>query len=320
MSGEGGTIVNIQNTINISTDHLTASSEGDAGRRDGTGRLGVSCHIGVDEVDPDHYDGWSGPLMSCELDAKDMFEIANALGYKSRVLLTRGATRSAVTAEIDSAAERLHAGDIFFLSYSGHGSSVPDHDLDEEEITPGDLKDETWCLFDGQLIDDELAFLWSRFRAGVRVIVLSDSCHSGTVVRAALNDVVSTDMNDALAGRNTDFRIMPTRVAQKTYSKNKDFYLDVQRATPGGSESVSPEASVRLISGCQDNQLSRDGEFNGRFTSVLKRVYGDGSFSGNYAEFHREIVTRMPSDQTPNHLMIGARDARFDAQRPFEIG
>ena len=47
-----------------------------------------------------------------------------------------------------------------------------------------DKLDETWCLYDGQLIDDELYFELSKFAAGVRILVLSDSCHSGTVVRA----------------------------------------------------------------------------------------------------------------------------------------
>ena len=47
-----------------------------------------------------------------------------------------------------------------------------------------DKQDETWCLYDGQLIDDELYFELSKFAPGVRILVLSDSCHSGTVVRA----------------------------------------------------------------------------------------------------------------------------------------
>ena len=40
------------------------------------------------------------------------------------------------------------------------------------------------ACYDGQLIDDELYLELSRFGAGVRILVLSDSCHSGTVARA----------------------------------------------------------------------------------------------------------------------------------------
>ena len=38
--------------------------------------------------------------------------------------------------------------------------------------------DETGCLYDGELIDDELYAALANFAAGVRIFVLSDSCHS----------------------------------------------------------------------------------------------------------------------------------------------
>jgi hypothetical protein len=62
--------------------------------------------------------------------------------------------------------------------YSGHGNQVPD--LDGEEP---DKLDETWCLYDGQMIDDELYRMYGALAEGVRVLILSDSCHSGTVAK-----------------------------------------------------------------------------------------------------------------------------------------
>ena len=47
-----------------------------------------------------------------------------------------------------------------------------------------DQLDETWVLYDRQLLDDELYDLWCRFAPGVRILMISDSCHSGTVSRA----------------------------------------------------------------------------------------------------------------------------------------
>jgi hypothetical protein len=44
-----------------------------------------------------------------------------------------------------------------------------------------DKLDETWCLYDGQLIDDEL--YRARPPPGLRILVLSDSC-GGSIVRA----------------------------------------------------------------------------------------------------------------------------------------
>ena len=43
--------------------------------------------------------------------------------------------------------------------------------------------EETWVLYDRQLVDDELYKIWSKFKPGVRILVLSDSCHNGTVTR-----------------------------------------------------------------------------------------------------------------------------------------
>jgi hypothetical protein len=48
--------------------------------------------------------------------------------------------------------------------------------------------DETWCLYDGQLLDDELHGAWEKFQAGVRILVFSDSCHSGTVLKMKKKD------------------------------------------------------------------------------------------------------------------------------------
>lgn len=79
------------------------------------------------------------------------------------------------------AAAALTSGDIFMITYSGHSGQAPDESGDEQDLT-----DETWCLYDGQLIDDELFIAWSAFRPRIRVVVLADSCHSGSVTRAAL--------------------------------------------------------------------------------------------------------------------------------------
>ena len=103
----------------------------------------------------------------------------NSGSMKSTLLLTKKGTRAHALAAMRQAAKRLVSGDLFFLTYSGHGGQVPDVTGEE-----ADKQDETWCLYDGQLIDDELYFELSRFAAGVRILVLSDSCHSGTVTRA----------------------------------------------------------------------------------------------------------------------------------------
>lgn len=284
---------------------------------------GISLHIGLNAVDPAHYAGWSGPLGACEADAEDMLAIAKAKGYSPTLLKTAAATRAKVIGGLKKASDDLAEGDILLLTYSGHGGQVPDKDGDE----PDDLKDETWCLFDGQLLDDELNHLWAGFRPGVRIFVLSDSCHSGTATRAPLIQLGLDATRASLALYGIEgpvvYRVMPDEVAFRTYRRNADFYDSLQSGVaPRGRASDEQErvrATVRLISGCQDNQLSADGTFNGLFTGMLLRVWNNGRFEGDYATFHRSIVKRMPPTQTPNHFVTGAHNPAFASQVPFAI-
>ncbi len=277
---------------------------------------GISIHIGLNKVDPRRYAGWDGALGACEADAKSMEGIAKATGYKTRLLLTRAATRQGVQSALRDAAGRLVAGDIFLVSYAGHGGQVPDANGDEP-----DGRDETWCLYDGELIDDELFELWKGFAPGVRVLVFSDSCHSGTVIRAARGELKIEAITAELRGFGIEkpvFRFMPPEAARKAYLANRKFYDDLGKSVP--PEKGKPSATVRLISGCQDNQSSADGTFNGLFTGMMLKVWNDGGFQGDYARFHAEIVKRMPRCQKPNKMVIGPASRAFDRQKPFSIG
>ncbi len=281
---------------------------------------GYALHIGLNSVDPAHYGGWPGDLAACEADSEDMQHIGKSQNFESVRLVTKDATRAKVRAAIENAASTLKSGDIFLLTYSGHGGQVPD--IDDEE--PDGL-DETWCLYDGQLLDDELGALWTKFAPEARIFVLSDSCHSGSATRAFLA-IASNDGARALVapdaaatGTPPRPRALPTDVALRTYRQNRAFYDKLQGGPSSDESAKETRATVRLISGCQDNQVSLDGAFNGLFTGTLLRVWKEGAFQGAYADFHKEIVKRMPPTQTPNHYVIGASNAAFDAQRPFVV-
>jgi len=289
--------------------------------------MGLSLHIGLNSVSASAYGGWDGPLAACEFDANDMTALAKQQGIRPTTLLTKKATRAAVLAEMRKAAKLLADGDLFFLSYSGHGGQVPDVTGEED-----DKKDETWCLYDGQLIDDELYFELGRFEAGVRIVVLSDSCHSGTVTRDVRMPVATIPSQRP--------KLMPEAVAMRTYRDHQAFYDKLQKdiAAVAGKPVVDPDlalaqvavsgrlsgivanfkAAVILISGCQDNQTSMDGEHNGAFTEQLLKVWNQGGFQGNYANLHARIKARMPATQSPNLFTLGAAGA-FLAQKPFSV-
>ena len=267
---------------------------------------GLSLHIGLNSVSPASYAGWSGDLLACEADANDMRQLAVSQGFTASALLTKKATRAAVIAGIKAAASKLKSGDTFFLTYSGHGGQVPDNNDDEP-----DREDETWCMFDGQIVDDELAQLYTKFAAGTRIIILSDSCHSGSVSKLRAIGLDSESNRDNVSGKR--YRFMPPDVAQSTYRRNKALYDPIQKQPPA----AAPKATVLLVSGCQDNQLSQDGTFNGLFTGTLLKVWKNGAFKGNYQIFREGIVKRMPPDQTPQLFIYGTRNAAFEAGKPF---
>jgi hypothetical protein len=78
------------------------------------------------------------------------------------------------------------------------------------------------------------------------------------------------------------------------------------------------KAAVILISGCQDNQTSLDGDHNGAFTGQLLQVWNHGAYRGNYANFHAAIRAGMSATQTPNLYLLG-NVPHFVAQRPFTV-
>ena len=282
---------------------------------------GIAIHIGLNQVDPEHYGGWDGQLAGCENDANDMLALSTARGFQASTIITSAATAATVTEALSAAAETLQSDDILFLTYSGHGGQVPDTSTDED-----DHLDETWVLYDRQLVDDELWALYARFQPGVRIVVLSDSCHSGTVTRevryretylphTARIGAAGEASADQLKTKN-----LPHDIERKTYMAHRELYNGIQRSLPhGGAPRSEVGANILLISGCADNQLSGDGPRNGVFTGNLLKVWQDGSFEGSYRELYRELSNLMPASQSPNYYRVGTVDETFDRQAPFSI-
>lgn len=266
---------------------------------------GRALHIGLNHIDPAHY-GTDGELAGCINDANDMLKMAQALGYAAQPPIVDGdATVARVKSEINAAAADLQAGDSFLITYAGHGGQVPDASGDEVDDPlggKGDDQDETWCLFDRELVDDELYSLYAGFLPGVRITVVSDSCHSGTVTRAV-----------SLGGR-----FLGREVLKRVYSANKELYDGIQREYPA-SDRVTVGASIILISGCMDNQTSADGQGNGRFTEELKKVWDNGAFQGSLGQLRERITAGMPPDQTPNYFVAGAPNRDFERAQAFSI-
>jgi len=271
---------------------------------------GFALNIGLNYVDPDHYDGWDGELIAAENDAKDMNSILTSQGFNATIMLREEAKRENVLNFISNIAQNSDTDDIFILTYSGHGGQIPDLGGDET-----DELDETICLFDGELLDDELYNLWKTFKEGIRILILADDCHSGTLSKFKPEKKVSRVNADRI-------KEMPRKVEINTYLKNKEFYDKIKNKTKSEKENkkdIELMATVKLISGCQDNQVSYDGNLNGAFTGKLKSIWDEGNFSGNYSDFHHLISEALEGKQSPNYSTIGKDNAVFNEQKPFTI-
>ena len=279
---------------------------------------GISISIGLNFVDRNRYSGWDGRLRGCEVDARSMEDLARKRGFESRLLLNQEATSDRVKDAIHGAASTLKSDDILLLTYSGHGGKIPDPHNEE-----ADGWDETWVLYDRQLVDDELYALWGEFQARVRILVLSDSCHSGTMAQFRFYETLHREpaargFGDIQGADRPLFRAIPEEKARQNYEQDKRVYDEIEQKYPAGDRG-NVSATVILISGCQDNQLSVDLPAGGVFTQVLRRVWNNGGFRGSYSLFHRRIRGQMPPTQSPNYFVAGAINHVFEHQMPFII-
>jgi len=300
---------------------------------------GIALNVGLNFIDKTVY-GTDGALKGCVNDAKAMQAIANSQGFETKLILNEEATRNRIVDEITRASDQLVSEDMFLLTLACHGSQIPSLDGIDDEI---DGLDETWVLFDQQLIDDELNSLLSNFRAGVKILVISDSCHSGSMIRPLKEMLGSTSaavilesfahgFKEGTLRTTRDFpiidgnqgvvvepelRALDRDISNAEYIKDIETYKAIQRDTSSFLND-SVKASVILFSGCQDNQLSSDGDNNGLFTETLLKIWSD-NYQGDYITLFKEIRGNMPPWQTPNYYKIGSEDPNFEHQKPFAI-
>ncbi|WP_051574897.1 caspase family protein [Mycobacterium sp. URHB0044] len=266
-----------------------------------------SLHIGLNKVDPGQYGGWDGALSGCVNDAIAMRDVALSRGFAPELLVDDEATIGAVRDRLDDASAQLDAGDFFFLTYSGHGGQITDVSGDEP-----DKVDETWCLYDTELVDDSLFGALCTFKRGVRVFVMSDSCHSETVTRALLRRLRPAQRPGYKP------KLAPHEATSAEFTKNRDVYA--AQSTWWEPRHVVPrdaDANVVLISGCQDRQTSLDGPEHGVFTAAFLQVW-NSEYRKSYRELRDDIVAAVDSpDQTPGIFCYGVDVAGMLPQIPL---
>jgi len=265
---------------------------------------GISIHVGVN-----HPAGRYDPLSKSEETAWKLAELSFQAGYRAiHVLRGAEATRETVGALLTDAARTLLPGDTLFITFSGHGSRVRDAEGDEP-----DGYDETWCLHDANLVDDELAAFWKRLRAGTRALVVADCCFAAGSIRKGGEPMAWCGPQAPWAWDETIYR----SGYGGAWRGVKQHVLQPGSITaPAHDDGIG--ASVLLLAATGKEQKAKEGVY----VKHLLNVWDTGRFPGSFHALHDEVSARVRHDthgQDPQLLMLGAPDSRFPQQRAFHL-
>jgi metacaspase-1 len=233
------------------------------------------------------YPGTGSDLRGCVNDARDWQAELERRGFNASLVLDRKATRQAMTSEMQRLIGDAKYGDVIVITYSGHGTWVPDVDADEP-----DRRDEALCPWDvrenGPLLDDDLYEIFSERDRGVRLIMISDSCHSGTVARFAPSPLDSQRMQVRFLAP-ASFLSQPAQA--------------VAERLAGTISRAKSRSSALLLAGCKDTEYSYDAEFNnkpnGAYTFVALQALKSLPASATYRDWHKAICRQLPSPSFP---------------------
>jgi hypothetical protein len=217
-------------------------------------------------------------------------------------MLDAEATRAAMEERMRSLVSAAAGGDSIVITYSGHGTWMPDEDGDEP-----DRRDEALCPHDlktaGPLLDDQLYEIFADRKQGVRVALISDSCHSGSLAR----------ISRPLGERSARIRYLPPEVFLSSALRPA-----AERAASAPFRGTS-RTSALVMAGCQDTEYSYDANFGGRpngaFTYVALRALKDLKDGSTYADWMKAIRGQLPSQDYPQTPRLDATSA----QRRWEL-
>jgi hypothetical protein len=246
-----------------------------------------------------NYPGTQNDLAGCINDAEDWTAALQARGFTVATMLDSQATKANMVRAIEELIGAASAGDSLIITYSGHGTFVPDAEGDEP-----DARDEGLCPYDidggNVLLDDDIHALFQRCPERVRLVLISDSCHSGSVIRWAPPD---RDSDAPLP------RFLPPAAWMPAEALPKNAHGEVlTRVGTGTRPTVLSAGSDLLMAGCQDQEFSYDARFTGRpngaFTYYALKTLNSLPAEATYADWHAAIRRYLPSASYPQTPQI----------------
>ncbi|MEO8134016.1 MAG: caspase family protein [Betaproteobacteria bacterium] len=256
-----------------------------------------------------NYPGTQLDLAGCVNDANDWAAELAARGFSVSKLLDNQATKAAMAEAFKKVIADAGSGDTVVITYSGHGTYVPDIDGDEV-----DGLDEGLCPYDLQtggeaLLDDEIHEIFMARKPGVKLVLISDSCHSGTVTRAAGPD---PDADDAPRPRFMPMgNWLPADRIPKNASGKPARTIAVTAPSSAFAKGLSRKSGDLLLAGCKEgpNNFSYDarikGRPNGAFTYYALKALKSLGADATYAQWHAATNPQyLPSASYPQSPQI----------------
>lgn len=136
----------------------------------------------------DNYPNEEDRLHGCVNDVFSMSATLQDCGFEPediRTCLNERATGSAILSRLEWLVDEARAGDELVFYYSGHGARVPEYGLNSEPdrltetLVPYDFD---WTPETG-VSDEQICSLYSQLPYEVRLLMIFDCCHSGSMHR-----------------------------------------------------------------------------------------------------------------------------------------
>jgi metacaspase-1 len=254
------------------------------------------------------YDG--NDLNGCVNDAKAWADLLiknfGFAGSDVKMLFDSDATKANIAAGLKNLLSGAKAGDILVFTNSSHGTYVADKSGDEE------MYDEAMCPYDcadNLIVDDELRELFANVAVGVGLTVISDSCFSGTVTRAAVSEVIpGLKTPDDRRIRFLSPALMGRAVLENPF-----------KAKPKGKIKY-PESRMKdvLLSGCSDKEYSYDaligGTYHGAMTYYALKAVAEANFQITFQQLHKRILNLLDEGGYPQHPQLEGAKANKKKQ------
>jgi hypothetical protein len=206
------------------------------------------------------------------------------------VLLDDDAKQKSIIRAFKALLAGAQPGDVLVFTNSSHGTYEVDTSKDET-----DGYDEAICPWDCEtnvVLDDQLREAISGLHPGVRLYLISDSCHSGSLTRARRDPRLkfrrSRFLNPAVRGA----RVVDDSASRGIRKKREKY----------------PEADMRelLLSGCNPRQSSWDDKFGDTFHGALTyyslQVLREANYRMTWADLHARVTSLLQDnmfEQTP---------------------